>query len=96
MWNTKHIPKIPLGDHATHQTLPTLEQQIDFSGDLSLSPSLWAYPQMDFDEALGLLVVGNTFGELAVYDYIGVQPPGLWSISDDFMAICTNFGSTVL
>ncbi|KIM83834.1 hypothetical protein PILCRDRAFT_87817 [Piloderma croceum F 1598] len=72
-----------------------LEHQIDSSGDLSLSPSFWAYPQIDFDEALGSLAVGKTFGELAIYDYIGFQPSGLWSISEDFTTTCTSIGSAI-
>ncbi|KAJ7123648.1 hypothetical protein C8R44DRAFT_875827 [Mycena epipterygia] len=31
-------------------------------------PALWAFPALDFDEALGFTVIGNCFGELAIYD----------------------------
>ncbi|KAJ6489028.1 hypothetical protein C8R45DRAFT_250588 [Mycena sanguinolenta] len=34
-------------------------------------PALWGLPVLDFDEALGLTVVGNCFGELAIYDHVG-------------------------
>nr|GAT53400.1 predicted protein [Mycena chlorophos] len=32
-------------------------------------PALWGVPCRDFDDALGLLVMGDCFGELAVFDY---------------------------
>ncbi|KAK7017342.1 hypothetical protein R3P38DRAFT_2986696 [Favolaschia claudopus] len=31
----------------------------------------WALPVFDFDEVLGVTVVGNCFGELAIYDHVG-------------------------
>lgn len=39
--------------------------------DLSLLPALWAFPKFDFDDASGLVVVGNVFGELALIDLVG-------------------------
>jgi hypothetical protein len=50
---------------------------------------------MHFDEAPGLLLVGNIFGELAIYNYVGVQSPELLSISDDFTTTCSDFGTVV-
>jgi hypothetical protein len=36
------------------------------------------------DEATGLLAVGNTFGELALYDYVGSPLENLAYIGDNF------------
>ncbi|KAF7302812.1 F-box domain-containing protein [Mycena kentingensis (nom. inval.)] len=38
-------------------------------------PALWALPLIDFDEALGVIVLGNCFGELTVYDLCGGPLP---------------------
>ncbi|KAF7315741.1 RING-type domain-containing protein [Mycena indigotica] len=35
------------------------------------APALWAFSIVDYDDILGLTVVGNHFGELAVYDHVG-------------------------
>ena len=53
-------------------------------GDPSNFPSLWALASLDFDEAVGLLAVGNTFGELVLCDYVGSPLDDLARISDDF------------
>ncbi|KAJ7249559.1 hypothetical protein B0H12DRAFT_1122184 [Mycena haematopus] len=42
--------------------------------DTADEPALWAIPTLDFDEALGLTVVGNILGELAIYDHVGQNP----------------------
>lgn len=52
------------------------------TGNLDQVPAMWAIPILDFDEALGFLAVGNQFGELALYDYVGFYPPELASISE--------------
>ncbi|KAK7055946.1 hypothetical protein R3P38DRAFT_2601025 [Favolaschia claudopus] len=36
----------------------------------------WALPVFDFDEVLGVTVVGNCFGELAIYDHVGSNSLG--------------------
>jgi hypothetical protein len=46
------------------------ESVTNFTGDPNLLPSLWAFTQFDFDDALGLMVVGNVFGELAFCDFV--------------------------
>jgi hypothetical protein len=61
----------------------SLEQHINCTGDLSVTPALWAFPQIDFDEALGLVAIGNIFGELALYDLVGLPLCGMWSLSLD-------------
>lgn len=48
-------------------------------------PVLWAYPQFDFDDSMGIVVVGNTFGELAIVDYLGGQNADIWSLSRDLV-----------
>ncbi|KAF7315703.1 hypothetical protein MIND_00085900 [Mycena indigotica] len=35
------------------------------------APALWAFCNVDYDDILGLTVIGNHFGELAVYDHVG-------------------------
>ncbi|KAJ6544658.1 hypothetical protein DFH09DRAFT_1367834 [Mycena vulgaris] len=36
-------------------------------------PARWAVPVVDFDDTLGLTVIGNCFGELSIYDHGGSQ-----------------------
>jgi hypothetical protein len=61
----------------------SLEQHINCTSDLAVTPALWAFPQIDFDEALGLVAIGNIFGELALYDLVGSPLCGMWSLSLD-------------
>jgi hypothetical protein len=42
-------------------------------GNEDLLPCLWGLAITDFDEAIGLLAVGNIFGELAICDYVGLR-----------------------
>ncbi|KAF7371037.1 hypothetical protein MSAN_00737900 [Mycena sanguinolenta] len=51
--------------------------------DTDGEPALWAIPTIDFDEALGLTVVGNIFGELAIYDHVGQHPERCTDLSID-------------
>ncbi|EKM61859.1 uncharacterized protein PHACADRAFT_248750 [Phanerochaete carnosa HHB-10118-sp] len=37
-------------------------------------PALYLAPTYDFDDALGLLVIGNAFGELTLYSFSAVPP----------------------
>ncbi|KAJ7163907.1 hypothetical protein C8R43DRAFT_989131 [Mycena crocata] len=46
--------------------------------------ALWALPVVDFDDALGLTVVGNCFGELAIYDHVGGNLEPCARLSTDF------------
>jgi hypothetical protein len=64
---------------------PLFDTQFDCTGNLHVTPTLWAFPAIDFDEALGFVVVGNIFGELALYDYGEWPHRDLWSISDNFI-----------
>lgn len=63
------------------------EQHFDNRLKLTWQPSapvaLTAFPRLDFDDALGLVVMGNMFGELALVDYVGVRLEEIWSISQD-------------
>ncbi|KIM72581.1 hypothetical protein PILCRDRAFT_829682 [Piloderma croceum F 1598] len=61
---------------------PLLEVEIDI-GDTERFPALWAFSQLDFDEALGVLAVGNVFGELAVCDYVGRWLDELLLLAED-------------
>ncbi|KAJ7130295.1 hypothetical protein C8R44DRAFT_872112 [Mycena epipterygia] len=47
-------------------------------------PALWALPAVDLDDALGLTVIGNCFGELAIYDHDGKHPECSRGLAADF------------
>ncbi|KAJ7108058.1 hypothetical protein C8R43DRAFT_1044313 [Mycena crocata] len=47
---------------------------IFWTNNFPQDPALWAFPVLDFDEALGLTVIGNCFGELAIYDHVASDP----------------------
>ncbi|KAJ7490738.1 hypothetical protein FB451DRAFT_1552360 [Mycena latifolia] len=47
-------------------------------------PALWALPAVDFDDALGIIVIGNCFGELAIYDHGGGHPERCAGLATDF------------
>ncbi|KAJ6577485.1 hypothetical protein B0H19DRAFT_1120121 [Mycena capillaripes] len=46
--------------------------------------ALWGIPVIDFDESLGLTVIGNCFGELAIYDHDGRYPERCGGLAMDF------------
>ncbi|KAJ7163897.1 hypothetical protein C8R43DRAFT_989117 [Mycena crocata] len=46
--------------------------------------AVWAFPVVDFDDTLGLTVVGNCFGELAIYDHAGGQLEHCVRLARDF------------
>ncbi|KAJ7748074.1 hypothetical protein B0H16DRAFT_911000 [Mycena metata] len=48
--------------------------------------ALWAFPSLDFDEALGYTVVGNCFGELAIYNPIESDPILCCGLAPDLTA----------
>ncbi|KAJ6578629.1 hypothetical protein DFH09DRAFT_1276133 [Mycena vulgaris] len=47
-------------------------------------PAIWAYPSIDIDATLGYTVIGNCFGELAVYDCVGSDPTAGCGLAADF------------
>ncbi|KAF7329750.1 hypothetical protein MKEN_00238300 [Mycena kentingensis (nom. inval.)] len=49
---------------------------IDFEG--MPDPGIWGDAMVDFDDALGTVVVGNCFGEVSIYDHAAKQ--GQWSV----------------
>ncbi|KAJ6492781.1 hypothetical protein C8R47DRAFT_422000 [Mycena vitilis] len=57
---------------------------IRWTNDIPADPALWAFPTMDFDEALGFTVIGNCFGELAIYDSIDSDPTNCCGLGVDF------------
>ncbi|KAJ7116524.1 hypothetical protein C8R44DRAFT_879890 [Mycena epipterygia] len=57
---------------------------ISWKNDVPDEPAVWAFPALDFDEALGLTVIGNCFGELAIYDHVGCQPLQCCGLGPDF------------
>ncbi|KAJ7510507.1 hypothetical protein B0H11DRAFT_1959386 [Mycena galericulata] len=58
--------------------------RIGWSKDGPDQPALWALPAIDFDEALGLTVIGNCFGEIAIYDHVGGHPENCGGLAPDF------------
>jgi hypothetical protein len=42
-----------------------------------------ALPSLDFDEALGYTVLGNCFGQLAIYDYVPSDPIKCCGLASD-------------
>jgi hypothetical protein len=77
-----HIPDFGYGQKPSDGSVIGLEVDI---GDPSNFPCLWALASFDFDEAMGLLAVGNVFGELVLCDYVG--SPAL----DDMATIGVDF-----
>lgn len=69
-----------------------VKQAIDI-GDPNLLPATWAMPRYDFDEALGILVFGNSFGEVALCDYVRLPVADIWGIADDF--VTQDAGDTI-
>jgi hypothetical protein len=53
-------------------------------GNEDLLPCLWGVAITDFDEAIGLLAVGNIFSELAICDYVGLRTDSLSHIAKEF------------
>lgn len=92
LWITANDPPNPrFPPHFIYMTVPLESSdpemsRISWSNDESDHPALWGIPVVDFDEALGLTVVGNCFGELAVYDHVGVRPEGCAGLATDFTA----------
>ncbi|KAJ7510506.1 hypothetical protein B0H11DRAFT_1191852 [Mycena galericulata] len=65
--------------------LPDTEMPcITWSKDGPDQPALWALPAIDFDDALGLTVLGNCFGEIAIYDHAGNHPEHCGGLGHDF------------
>ena len=66
-------------------------------------PALYARGVYDYDETLGLVVFGNTFGELCMFNIANTdiaqlescfQPfliPGICDISDMLSTVCARF-----
>jgi hypothetical protein len=89
---------LPTGIDNTHHLLIGTEINI---ADADRLPATWAMPKLEFDEALGLLAIGNTFGELAICDYVKQSTDQLgdfasepsWKIAEDFdisIKVCTS------
>ncbi|KAF8177079.1 hypothetical protein K438DRAFT_1939150 [Mycena galopus ATCC 62051] len=67
------------GPHFIYTSVPLQSSEDDKPGivwtiDDPDQPALWGLPVLDIDEALGLTVIGNCFGELAIYDHAGGYP----------------------
>ncbi|KAF7332402.1 F-box domain-containing protein [Mycena kentingensis (nom. inval.)] len=63
-------PRLLLGELSpAHQpTSPLPPRTVSLLDRYPGGPALWAFPKIDFDDAIGIIVMGNCFGELAVYD----------------------------
>ncbi|KAJ7161180.1 hypothetical protein C8R46DRAFT_360612 [Mycena filopes] len=57
---------------------------ITWMNDIPHHPGLWAFPVLDFDDALGYTVIGNGFGELAIYSHAESDPLACSGLGSDF------------
>ncbi|KAJ7709372.1 hypothetical protein B0H16DRAFT_1631167 [Mycena metata] len=57
---------------------------IIWTNDVPPDAGIWAFPTLDFDEALGYTVVGNCFGELAIYSHVPSDPLACCGLAPDF------------
>ncbi|KAJ7348070.1 hypothetical protein DFH08DRAFT_867310 [Mycena albidolilacea] len=76
--------------HFIYSTVPLHSYGIEKAPRIAWSnggpdqPALWALPVIDFDDALGFTVLGNCFGELAIYDHVGQRPSSCCGLAADF------------
>ncbi|KAJ7161170.1 hypothetical protein C8R46DRAFT_1285226 [Mycena filopes] len=63
------------------ETLPPL---ITWTNDVAPDAGIWAFPALDFDDALGYTVVGNLFGELVIYSHAASDPLACCGLAPDF------------
>ncbi|KAJ7671518.1 hypothetical protein DFH06DRAFT_1320315 [Mycena polygramma] len=75
--------------HLVYTTIPgmpfdTEMPRISWTNNRPDQPALWGTPVIDFDDTLGLTVIGNCFGELAVYDQDGRYPERCGGLAMDF------------
>ncbi|KAJ7704433.1 hypothetical protein B0H17DRAFT_1039655 [Mycena rosella] len=87
---------VTFGPHFVCMVIPprlsgTEERLISWSNYDPVQPALWALPAVDFDDALGLTVMGNCFGEIAIYDHDGRYPERCGALGKDF----TDQGSPI-
>jgi hypothetical protein len=75
-----HFIYINVPPHHSDSEVPV----IAWGNDVPEQPALWALPVLDVDEALGLTVIGNCFGELAIYDHAGKHPENCSGLALDF------------
>jgi hypothetical protein len=75
--------RLPVGNttYVEERTDALIDPPFDI-GNADLLPSLWGLATTDFDEAIGLLAVGNVFGELAICDYVGLRRDSLSHIAN--------------
>ncbi|KAF7319509.1 hypothetical protein HMN09_00290000 [Mycena chlorophos] len=65
---------IPLGTDTLNATYTRFES--------AAGPALWGTPCFDFDDALGVMVIGDCFGEVAVLD-CATSDPGITRLTPD-------------
>ncbi|KAJ7161169.1 hypothetical protein C8R46DRAFT_1353790 [Mycena filopes] len=57
---------------------------IIWMNDVAPDAGIWALPALDFDDALGYTVVGNCFGELAIYSHAPSHSLACCGLAPDF------------
>ncbi|KAJ6485646.1 hypothetical protein C8R45DRAFT_930749 [Mycena sanguinolenta] len=89
------FPKLPKPPHLVFSAVtpqsstfsvesPPIQKVPRIAWDTDGKPALGAIPVIDFDEALGLTVVGNISGDLAICDHAGQNPECCADLAMDF------------
>lgn len=79
--SASRLPRLPLAVQCAN--LKPNSTSLDITGDFTHLPTISAFPKIHFDEALGMLVIGNIFGELAICNFFAAQPAEIWSMTKD-------------
>ena len=75
-------PTISAGQGSSDERF--IGKEVEIAGSSSEFPGLWALTTFDVDESMGLIALGNVFGELILCDYGGTSLGYLGSITDNF------------
>ncbi|KAJ7161171.1 hypothetical protein C8R46DRAFT_1194480 [Mycena filopes] len=83
------LPRTMESPHIISMAIPsqpseTLPPLIIWTNDVAPDAGIWAFPALDFDDALGYTVVGNLFGELAIYSHASPDPLTCCGLAPDF------------
>ncbi|KAJ7852288.1 hypothetical protein B0H13DRAFT_2398674 [Mycena leptocephala] len=90
LWVSQNEKAFSVDPHIVYANVPPLAADTEMArvcwNDAKPDKTaLWALPVIDFNDALGLTVVGNCFGELAIYDHAGNYPESRGLFAVDFI-----------